>query len=202
MEPSKSIVFGPIFEFYWWIFVSKNEKINVIVNIPSIIGAFESQNYLNLSKNSFQGEIPHSFGNLKGLDILDLSYNDLFGVIPKALEALLLLKSLNVSFNKLSREIPSSRPFANFTTKSFVGNKALCSNPIFGAQPCLSSRGSKVKQDLLKYFLPTIALVTISLTLVYILGRHQESKLQVPSLYNTLSVLKHRRISYQELAKE
>ncbi|XP_062166139.1 receptor kinase-like protein Xa21 [Alnus glutinosa] len=172
-------------------------------NIPSIIGAFESLNYLNLSKNSFQGEIPHTFGDLKGLDIIDLSYNDLSGAIPKSLEALSQLKCLNVSFNKLSGEIPSSGPFANFTAKSFSGNKALCGNPIFGVLPCQNSgsKGSKMKQSLLKYFLPTIALVILCLALVYMLRRHRESNFQVPILFNTLRVFEHKMISYQELCQ-
>ncbi|XP_059462696.1 receptor kinase-like protein Xa21 [Corylus avellana] len=175
----------------------------IIGNIPSIIGAFESLNYLNLSKNSFQGEIPQSFRDLKGLDILDLSYNDLSGAIPKSLEALSYLKYLNVSFNKLSGEIPSSGPFANFTVKSFLGNKALCGNPIFGVLPCpsLSSKGSKVKQSLLKYFLPTIASIILCLALAYMLRRHRESKIQLPSLFSTLSLSKHRMVSYQELCQ-
>ncbi|XP_062165822.1 receptor kinase-like protein Xa21 [Alnus glutinosa] len=77
---------------------------------------------------------------------MDLSYNDLSGAIPKSLEALSQLKFFNVSFNKLSGEIPTSGPFANFTAKSFIGNKALCGNPIFGVLPCpnSSSKGSKV----------------------------------------------------------
>ncbi|XP_059462706.1 receptor kinase-like protein Xa21 [Corylus avellana] len=172
-------------------------------NISSIIGAFESLNYLDLSRNSFQGEIPQSFGDLKGLDVLNLSYNNLSGVIPKSLEALLHLKYLNVSFNKLSGEIPSSGPFANFTAKSFLENKALCGNPIFGVLPCpsLSSKGSKVKQNLLKYFLPAIASIILCLALVYMLRRHQESKIQLPSLFNTLSLSKHRMVSYQELCQ-
>jgi LRR receptor-like serine/threonine-protein kinase FLS2 len=172
-------------------------------NIPSIIGAFESLNYLNLSNNLFQGEIPQSFGDLKGLDILDLSCNDLFGVIPKALETLSYLKYLNVSFNKLSGEIPSSGPFTNFTAKSFLGNEALCGNPIFEVPPCPrpSSKGSDVKQSLLKYFLPVIASVIICLALVYMLRRHREGKLQVPSLFNTLALLEHKMILYQELCQ-
>ncbi|XP_059454593.1 putative leucine-rich repeat receptor-like serine/threonine-protein kinase At2g24130 [Corylus avellana] len=172
-------------------------------NIPSIIGTFESLRYLDLSRNSFQGDIPQSFGDLKGLDMLNLSYNNLSGVIPKSIEALSYLKYLNVSFNKLSGEIPSSGPFANFTAKSFSGNKALCGNPIFGVPPCPnpSFQRSKVKQSLLKYFVPVMASITICLALVYMLRRHRESKLQVPSLFNTLRVLKHRWISYQELCQ-
>jgi LRR receptor-like serine/threonine-protein kinase FLS2 len=172
-------------------------------NIPSIIGAFESLNYLDLSRNSFQGDIPQSFGDLKGLDVLNLSYNNLSGVIPKSLEALLYLKYLNLSFNKLSGEIPSSGPFSNFTVKSFLGNKALCGNPIFGVLPCpsLNSKESKVKQSLLKYFLPTIASIILCLALVYMLRRHRESKIKLPSLFSTLSLSKHRMVSYQELCQ-
>jgi LRR receptor-like serine/threonine-protein kinase FLS2 len=171
--------------------------------IPSIIGAFESLRYLDLSRNSFQGNIPQSFGDLKGLDILDVSYNNLSGAIPKSLEALSQLKYLNVSFNKLSGEIPSSGPFANFTAKSFLGNKALCGNPIFGVLPCQSpgSKRLKVKQSLLKYFLPTIALIILCLALVYMLRRRRESNLQVPSLFNTLPAFEHKMISYQELCQ-
>ncbi|XP_059462709.1 probable LRR receptor-like serine/threonine-protein kinase At3g47570 [Corylus avellana] len=175
----------------------------IIGDIPSIIGAFESLNYLNLSKNSFQGEIPQSFRDLKGLDILDLSYNDLSGAIPKSLETLSYLKYLNVSFNKLSGEIPSSGPYANFTAKSFLGNKALCGNLIFGVLPCpsLRSKGSNVKQSLFKYFLPAIASIILCLTLVYMLRRHRESKIQLPNLFSTLSLSKHRIVSYQELCQ-
>ncbi|XP_059428519.1 receptor kinase-like protein Xa21 [Corylus avellana] len=172
-------------------------------NIPIIIEPFESLNYLDLSNNTFQGGIPPSFGNLKGLDMLDLSNNNLFGVIPKSLEALPNLKYLNVFFNKLYGEIPSRGLFANFTAKSFLGNIGLCGNLTFGVPSCPtpSFKGSKVKQSLLKYFVPTIASIIICLALVYMLRKHRESKLQLPSLFNTLALLKHRMISYQELCQ-
>ncbi|XP_059431342.1 probable LRR receptor-like serine/threonine-protein kinase At3g47570 isoform X1 [Corylus avellana] len=172
-------------------------------NIPSIIGSFESLRFLDLSKNSFRGEIPQSFGDLKGLDMLNLSYNNLNGSIPKSLEALSYLKNLNVSFNELSGEIPSGGPFANFTAESFLGNKALCGNQFFDVPPCPSpsSKGLRVKEILLKYVLPGISSIIIILALVYMLRRHRESNKQVPSLPNTLSVLEHRMISYQELCR-
>ncbi|XP_059462698.1 LRR receptor-like serine/threonine-protein kinase EFR [Corylus avellana] len=172
-------------------------------DIPSIIGAFESLSYLDLSRNSFQRDIPKSFGDLKGLDILDLSYNNLSSTIPKSLEALSHLKYLNVSFNKLSGEIPSTGPFANFTAKSFSGNRALCGNSIFQVPPCPSpgSKGSMVKQSPLKYFLPNIGSVIICLALVYMLRRHRESKTQLPSFFDTLHPLEHKMISYQELCQ-
>ncbi|XLU20146.1 hypothetical protein S245_056212, partial [Arachis hypogaea] len=57
---------------------------------------------------------------------LDLSQNNLFGLIPRSLESLHYLKFINLSHNSLKGEIPSGRPFKNFTAQSFMFNKALC----------------------------------------------------------------------------
>ncbi|XP_023895006.2 receptor kinase-like protein Xa21 [Quercus suber] len=170
-------------------------------NISSIIGTFESLSYLNLSKNLFQGDIPQSFGQLKGLEKLDLSYNNLSGEIPKSLGALPYLNYLNLSFNDLSGEIPSGGPFANFTRKSFLGNEALCGNPIFGVPPCTSpsSRGLKVKQLLLKYIVPIIASFIIFASLVIMLRRHPRCNIHILGLPITLPSVDYRMISYHEL---
>ncbi|XP_030954455.1 probable LRR receptor-like serine/threonine-protein kinase At3g47570 isoform X3 [Quercus lobata] len=172
-------------------------------NIPSIIGAFESLSYLNMSKNSFQGNIPQSFGQLRGMEQLDLSNNNLSSAIPKSLETLPYLKYLNLSFNKLSGEIPSAGSFANFTAKSFLGNEALCGNPIFGVPPCASptSQGSRVKQVLLKYIVPVIASIIIFAALVIMRRRHPQYSMQIPGLPITLPTVDHRMISYQELSR-
>ncbi|KAM4125824.1 hypothetical protein ACB094_01G340100 [Castanea mollissima] len=172
-------------------------------NILSIIGAFESLSYLNMSKNSFQGNIPQSFGQLRGLERLDLSNNNLSGAIPKSLETLPYLKYLNLSFNKLSGEIPSTGPFANFTAESFLGNEALCGNPIFGVPPCTSptSLGSRVKQVLLKYIVPVIASIIIFAALVIMRRRHPQCNMQIPGFPTTLPTIDHRMISYQELSR-
>ncbi|KAL4638742.1 hypothetical protein ACB092_03G168400 [Castanea dentata] len=175
----------------------------IIGNVPSIIGSFESLRYLDLSKNSFQGDIPQSFGQLKGLDRLDLSNNNLSGEIPKSLETIQYLEYLNLSFNKLSGEIPSSGPFANFTAASFIGNEALCGNPIFGVPPCTSpsSHGSRVKQILLIYIVPVIASLIIFAALVTMLRRDRQCNMHIPSLPITLREVDHRMISYQELCR-
>ncbi|KAM3714536.1 hypothetical protein ACB098_01G343100 [Castanea mollissima] len=171
-------------------------------NIPSIIGAFESLRYLNMSKNSFQGNIPQSFGQLRGMDQLDLSNNNLSGAIPKYLETLPYLKYLNLSFNKLSGEIPSTGPFTNFTAESFLGNEALCGNPIFGVRPCTSPTplGSRVKQVLLKYIVPVIASIIIFTAVVMMQRRHPQCNMQIPGLPITLPTVDHRMISYKELS--
>ncbi|XP_062163265.1 probable LRR receptor-like serine/threonine-protein kinase At3g47570 [Alnus glutinosa] len=174
-------------------------------NIPSIIGAFESLRYLDLSKNSFQGNIPKSFGELKGLDALNLSSNNLSGSIPKSLEELLQLNYLNLSFNKLSGEIPANGSFANFTAKSFVGNKALCGNPIFEVPPCPSpsSQRSRVKQLVLKYIVPTMAsFIILMIALVYImLRKHRRPNAEIPTSISTTPTVENRMISYQELCR-
>ncbi|KAM3762410.1 hypothetical protein ACB098_01G343200 [Castanea mollissima] len=172
-------------------------------NIPNIIGTFESLSSLNMSKNSFQGNIPQSFGELRGMDQLDLSNNNLSGAIPKSLETLPYLKYLNLSFNKLSGEIPSTGRFANFTAESFLGNEALCGNPIFGVLPCTSptSLGSRVKQVLLKYIVPAIASIIIFAALVIMRRRHPQCNMQIPGLPITLPRVDHRMISYQEISR-
>ncbi|XP_041018072.1 probable LRR receptor-like serine/threonine-protein kinase At3g47570 [Juglans microcarpa x Juglans regia] len=115
--------------------------------------------------NSFEGDIPQSFGDLKGLDMLNLSYNNLSGTIPKSLEVLSHLKYLNVSFNKPSGEIPSNGPFANFTAESFLGNKGLCGNSIFGVRPCKNPSSQESG-------------AIIFAALVYMLRKHRKSKMQ------------------------
>jgi LRR receptor-like serine/threonine-protein kinase FLS2 len=151
--------------------LSRNQ---ITENIPSIIGAFQSLRYLDFSMNSFQGNISQSFGNLRGLNLLNLLYNLLSCVISKSLEKLSYLKYLNVSFNELSVEIPSGGCFANFTAESFLENSALCGNPTFKVPPChpQSSKRSRVKQILFKYFLPTIASIIIFVAVIYMLRRY------------------------------
>ena len=73
------------------------------INVPSIIGAFESLCDLDLSKNLFQGYIPQSFKQVEELDQLDLSNNSFSDVISKFLEAFPYVKYLNLSFNKVIR---------------------------------------------------------------------------------------------------
>ncbi|KAG6666551.1 hypothetical protein CIPAW_01G038700 [Carya illinoinensis] len=181
--------------------LSRNE---ITGEIPSIIGAFESLSYLDFSNNSFQGDVPQSFGNLKGLDTLNLSYNNMSGAIPKSLEALPFLKHLNLSFNKLVGEIPFGGPFVNFTAESFLGNSALCGNPIFGVPPCPTNptyQKSKMKDVLLKFILPVIASIIIFVMLVYLLRRHCKGNTELPTSLNALPALGHRMISYQELCQ-
>ncbi|XP_065873557.1 MDIS1-interacting receptor like kinase 2-like [Euphorbia lathyris] len=71
---------------------------------------------LDLSNNSFHGNIPSQLSNLSKLTLLDLSYNDISGSIPKDIGILRSLSYLDLSDNHLSGVIPIS--LANMTTLS------------------------------------------------------------------------------------
>lgn len=93
--------------------------------------------YLNLSQNMFQGEIPQEIGNnLTSLEFLDLSSNNLTGTIPSSLANIHDLQFLNVSLNNLSGEIPTSGQFNTFDNASYLpGNYHLCGDIVNEMHP-------------------------------------------------------------------
>ncbi|KAG6435776.1 hypothetical protein SASPL_100651 [Salvia splendens] len=101
-----------------------------IGDIPHTVGDLSSLHLLNLSHNSFSGEIPSSIGNLKQLESLDLSANQLSGRIPQDLSSLNFLSFLNLSYNNLYGMIPKGRQFQTFETESYKGNSGLCGFPL------------------------------------------------------------------------
>lgn len=93
-------------------------------DIPS---SFSSHlNSLDLSFNSFTGNIPAALNNLTHLAALNLQNNSLTGPIPD-LSALSGLQQLNLSNNKLNCSIPPS--LQRFPASSFHGNP-LCGTPL------------------------------------------------------------------------
>ncbi|PON34949.1 Mitogen-activated protein kinase kinase kinase [Parasponia andersonii] len=76
--------------------------------IASTIGVLSSLNLLNLSRNSLVGSIPVTVGELKSLVTLDLSQNQLNGSVPAEIGGLVSLKELRLEENKLSGQIPAS----------------------------------------------------------------------------------------------
>ncbi|XP_027172262.1 receptor kinase-like protein Xa21 [Coffea eugenioides] len=111
---------------------------NLSGGIPSTIGDMQSLDHLSLAHNQLEGSIPKSIGSILSLETVDLSHNFFSGSIPKSLENLKYLTSFNVSFNNLSGEIPPNGPFANFTSESFISNKALCGAPRLHVPPSVS----------------------------------------------------------------
>ncbi|KAK3404319.1 hypothetical protein EUGRSUZ_K00626, partial [Eucalyptus grandis] len=94
--------------------------------IPSAIGDLKGLHGLNLSNNFLTGHIPSSLGNLTALESLDLSRNKLWGQIPTKLIELRFLSFLNLSCNNLTGYVPKGKQFDTFTDDSFKGNTRLC----------------------------------------------------------------------------
>lgn len=100
-------------------------------NLSGIIPTSLSSNltFLDLSYNSFDGEIPLKLQNITQLTALLLQNNSLSGAIPDL--HLPKLRHLNLSNNNLSGPIPPS--LQKFPASSFLGNAFLCGFPL---EPC------------------------------------------------------------------
>ncbi|XP_040361909.1 receptor-like protein EIX1 [Rosa chinensis] len=64
--------------------------------------------FLDLSNNSFSGELPNCWKHLENLVILDLSNNAFSGKIPTSIGSLAFLETLKLSKNNFAGELPSS----------------------------------------------------------------------------------------------
>ncbi|XP_030453358.2 putative receptor like protein 25 [Syzygium oleosum] len=105
-------------------------------NIPSVIGNLHSLVGLNLSHNHLVGSIPSTFGNLTNLEWLHLSLNKLNGRrVPIELGDLSFLGYLYLSENQLTGPIPQDKQLNTFTRDSFRGNQGLCETPLRNTCP-------------------------------------------------------------------
>lgn len=130
--------------------------------------------YLDLSFNSFVGNIPQSIGDLISVELLNLSRSYLSGGIPSSLANLLYLKNKNLSFNNLEGEILSSGAFSNLRVSSLVGNLALCRASRLGFPPCLTNStvsNPSTRKRLLRYIQPATAFAVVSVFCICILLR-------------------------------
>ncbi|GKF22815.1 leucine-rich repeat-containing protein [Tanacetum coccineum] len=98
--------------------------------IPNVIGGLNSLIVLNLSHNSLNGPIPYALGNLIEIESLDLSWNQLSGEIPGSLAGIKRLAVLSLSHNRLVGRIPYGTQFNTFDENSFEGNGGLCGFPL------------------------------------------------------------------------
>ncbi|KAL3733364.1 hypothetical protein ACJRO7_022831 [Eucalyptus globulus] len=104
-------------------------------DIPRVIGHLHSLKGLNLTHNHITGSIPLTLGNLTNLEWLDLSSNKLIGGIPSILGDLTFLAYLNLSNNQLIGRIPQVNQFGTFSRDSFSKNLGLCGTPLTNACP-------------------------------------------------------------------
>ncbi|KAF8025336.1 hypothetical protein BT93_F2240 [Corymbia citriodora subsp. variegata] len=121
-------------------------------DIPGVVGHLRSLIGLNLSHNNLTGSIPLTLGNLIDLEWLDLSSNKLSGVIPRKLGDLAFLGYLNLSKNQLTGRIPQDKQLSTFSSNSFSGNLGLCGTPLpkacpGDAQSPLPSSSSTFKEE-------------------------------------------------------
>jgi Leucine-rich repeat (LRR) protein len=98
--------------------------------IPKEIGKLKAVRQLNLSHNSLTGHIQSSLGMFTNLESLDLSSNLLTGRIPVQLADLTFLAVLDLSHNKLEGPVPGGKQFNTFNASSFEGNLDLCGFPM------------------------------------------------------------------------
>ncbi|KAK3423804.1 hypothetical protein EUGRSUZ_F00569, partial [Eucalyptus grandis] len=103
--------------------------------IPEAFGHLHSLVGLNLSHNHLIGSIPLTLGNLTNLGWLDLSSNMLSGEIPRVLGDLASLGYLNLSKNQLIGRIPQDKQLSTFSNDSFSENPSLCGTPLLKACP-------------------------------------------------------------------
>uniref|UniRef100_A0A0V0IHD5 non-specific serine/threonine protein kinase n=1 Tax=Solanum chacoense TaxID=4108 RepID=A0A0V0IHD5_SOLCH len=172
--------------------------------IPSRFGELQNLQSLDLSNNSFFGQIPLSFANLISLEFLDLSLNVLPGSIPKSLGKLSYLKSINVSFNDLDGEIPSGGVFANSTLQSFLRNKGICGMHILEIPACAINnpgKQSKLKEVLLKIVTPVVIASFLIFLLVLIWIMKQQKKGKSKHVEQVLEIRTHQLVSYREIQR-
>ncbi|KNA02687.1 hypothetical protein SOVF_216320 [Spinacia oleracea] len=85
---------------------------------------------LDLSRNKLRGSIVSNIGQLILLEFLDLSNNHLSGVIPTSLADVSYLGTLDLSNNNLSGKIPLGTQLQGFDPSSYKGNPLLCGAPL------------------------------------------------------------------------
>ncbi|KAI9095298.1 hypothetical protein K1719_026332 [Acacia pycnantha] len=107
--------------------------------IPKAIGELHVLIGLNLSHNRIIGSIPKSIGKLTNLEWLDLSCNKLVGEIPLVMTNLNFLSILNLSQNQLDGMIPNGKQFNTFQNDSYEGNLGLCGAPL--SKNCNTDKG-------------------------------------------------------------
>ncbi|KAH0645787.1 hypothetical protein KY290_034591 [Solanum tuberosum] len=96
---------------------------------------------IDLSSNRFEGDIPNSIGSLSSLVLLNLSHNSFRG----QLSSLTFLAVLNLSYNHLAGPIPTGKQFNTFPNDTYCGNPDLCGFPL--SKECENNNESPLEHD-------------------------------------------------------
>ncbi|KAL8049699.1 hypothetical protein ABFX02_06G036200 [Erythranthe guttata] len=94
--------------------------------LPRSLGNMSYLTVLDIHGNGFTGEVPSELGNLAQLEYLDVSGNMLIGEIPNQVCGLTNLVFLNLAENELVGPIPRTGICKNLTEAFLTGNKNLC----------------------------------------------------------------------------
>ncbi|TXG53563.1 hypothetical protein EZV62_018819 [Acer yangbiense] len=105
----------------------KHNRLSSLVNVS---GGGPNLMSLDLSENSFEGEIPSFILECKQLQFLNLSINNFRGGIPKEIGNLTKLKTLSIGVNKLEGTIPPQ-----LGNLSFLALLAINNNNFYGSLP-------------------------------------------------------------------
>uniref|UniRef100_A0A0D9XHB7 non-specific serine/threonine protein kinase n=1 Tax=Leersia perrieri TaxID=77586 RepID=A0A0D9XHB7_9ORYZ len=101
--------------------------------IPEELGDMAVLQVLDLARNNLTGDIPASLGRLRNLGVFDVSRNRLKGSIPESFSNLSFLVQIDVSDNDLSGEIPQRGQLSTLPATQYAGNPGLCGMPLL---PC------------------------------------------------------------------
>lgn len=107
-------------------------------NIPEEMGYLTALQMLSLGHNQLVGPIPASFSHLRSIGVLDLSHNQLQGGVWPLANCSFLVQ-IDVSNNNLSGNIPNTGQLSTAPKSGFINNPGLCGEPL---PPCGSSSSS------------------------------------------------------------
>ncbi|KAL1339309.1 hypothetical protein AAHE18_U026500 [Arachis hypogaea] len=85
-------------------------------NLSAEVGSLSSLDTLDISHNYLSGEIPETIGECKSMEYLDLHGNSFNGVIPSSIASLKGLTHLDLSLNNLFGTIPIELQSLSFLT--------------------------------------------------------------------------------------
>ncbi|CAH8360851.1 unnamed protein product [Eruca vesicaria subsp. sativa] len=144
--------------------------------------------HMNLSQNSFYGNLPSSLGNMDKMYFLDISHNSFHGELPRSFEmGCVSLRFLKLSHNKLSGEIFAGSP--NFTSLDvlLMDNNQFRGNIREGLRGLHSLRVLDMSNNYLTGVIPSWIGEFLSLNALFISNNLLEGEIPV-SVFNMLEL--------------